>query len=267
MQFFKKLCSFENKNHLIKLHLKVDTGMHRIGISPNEIYPFISLFKKYKKNFKLNGIWTHFPSADSLDKSFSLKQIERFKEVVHILKDNINDQLIVHAANSAATINLPESYFDMVRIGLGLYGYQYNLNFSNIITLQPAVTWKTRIICIKQVNKGESIGYGRTFITNKDSIIGTIPVGYADGYDRLLSNKGFVLVNGKRANIVGRVCMDQTMIDLTDIPYVYEGTEVVLLGGQRNNSVSMYSLCELLDTIPHEILVKISQRVHRIYKY
>lgn len=266
LSFFEKLCSLIDYDSSIDLHLKVDTGMHRIGISPEEIHSFLSLFNRHRKNLKLNGIWTHFPSADSLDRSFSLGQIKRFKEVVDIVKDNIDNQIIIHTANSAATINLPESYFDMVRIGLGLYGYYDNLDFRNIIPLQPAVTWKTRVVCIKQIRKGESIGYGRTFITKRDSVIGTIPVGYADGYDRLLSNKGFVMVNGRRADIVGRVCMDQTMIDLTEIPDVGEETEVILLGGCVDNSVSMYSLCELLGTIPNEILVKISQRVPRVYK-
>lgn len=266
ISFFEKLCSLIGNDSSIELHLNVDTGMHRIGISPDEVSSFLALFHHYKKNLKLNGVWTHFPNADSLDRSFSLGQIKKFKKVVDRVKDHIKKSFIVHTANSAAIINLPESYFDMVRLGLGLYGYYDNLDFSDRISLQSAITWRTKVICIKNINKGESIGYGRTFTTNKDSIIGTIPVGYADGYDRLLSNKGFVMVNGRKAKIVGRVCMDQTMIDLTGIPDVDEETEVVLLGGQGENSISIYSLCELLGTIPNEVLVKITQRVPRVYK-
>jgi alanine racemase len=265
MLFFRQLCSSIDNNSVIKLHLNIDTGMNRIGISPDEIYQFIYLYKKHINNIKLNGIWTHFPSADSSERSFSLKQIEIFKKVVNILKKEVNEKIIVHAANSAATISIPESYFDMVRIGLGLYGYYDNIGFKNIIDLQPAVTWKTGIVCIRQVAKGESIGYGRTYITVKNSKIGTIPVGYADGYNRLLSNRGFVLVNGKRANVVGRVCMDQTMIDLSDINDVHEGEDVILLGAQGNDTISMYKLCELIDTIPNEVLVNISKRVPRVY--
>lgn len=266
ISFFNKLCTLLEEDSSIDLHLNVDTGMNRIGISPREILSFLSLFERYKKNLKLNGLWTHFPSADSLDSSFSLTQIKKFKEVVEKVKNHIKEPFIIHTANSSAIINLPESYFDMVRLGLGLYGYYDNLDFQDRISLHSVITWKTKLICIKKVNKGESIGYGRTFITAQDSIIGTIPVGYADGYDRLLSNRGFVMVNGKKARVVGRVCMDQTMIDLTGIPNADEETEVVLLGGHGDNSVSIYSLCDLLDTIPNEILVKISQRVSRVYQ-
>lgn len=266
ISFFKQLCSLIEDDSSIDLHLNVDTGMHRLGISPDEVSFFISLYNHYKKNLKLNGIWTHFANADSVDTSFSLEQIKKFRNVVDIIKKYIRESFIVHSANSAAIINLHESYFDMVRLGLGMYGYYDNIGFSDRICLHSAITWKTKIVSIKKINKGESIGYGRTFTTIKDSTIGTIPVGYADGYARLLSNKGFVMVNGRKANIVGRVCMDQTMIDLTGIPNVDEKTEVILLGGKGENSVSIYTLCELLGSIPNEILVKIAHRVYRVYK-
>lgn len=267
ISLFERLCSLIDDSVVLNIHLNIDTGMHQIGIDPDEIKSFLSFFHKNKGRVRLNGIWTHFPIADSLDRTYTLKQVEKFTNAVHLIKSTKNNKLIVHSANSAAAINLPESYFDMVRIGLGIYGYYDNLNFFNKISLQPALRWITKVVCIKKVKKDEGIGYGQTFVTKRNSIIATIPVGYADGYSRLLSNKGWVLVNGYKAPIVGRVCMDQTMIDITDIPDVHEGIEVVLIGNQENNSISIYDLCSLLKTIPNDILVNISQRVYRRYQY
>lgn len=264
MNFFRRLKKHLN-NNLINVHLNIDTGMHRIGITLSEIIKFISLFKKMK-SIKLVGIWTHFPTADSIEQDFSLKQIRLFSNLASRIKETYGKVILIHAANSSAVINLPQSHFDMVRIGLGMYGY-YDAEFLKTkINLKPAVTWKSKIISIREIDKGIGIGYGKTYITKRKTKIATLPVGYADGFNRLLSNVGQVIVNRERANIIGRICMDQSTIDVTDVPNVKEGDDVVLIGKQGSSNINIYEICQWIHSIPNEVLVNISKRVHRVYK-
>jgi alanine racemase len=172
---------------------------------------------------------------------------------------------LVHLANSAATITLPEAYFNMVRPGLMLYGVYPSPEMAARISLKPVLSWKTRILQLKKVPSHTSISYGQTFITKRDSLIATLPIGYADGYPRLLSNRGQALVGGKRAPVAGRVCMDLTMLDVTDIGKIHQGDEVVLLGTQENETISADEMAAWADTISYEILTSIGARIPRIH--
>ncbi|MEW6622490.1 MAG: alanine racemase [Bacillota bacterium] len=259
-----KQVDFNNKKKL-HVHLKIDTGMGRLGVLPWEVTEFATAVKNLDK-VCVRGIWTHFPEAASLDASYSLRQIAVFEQSIRQIEDILSCIPFKHAANSAAIINLPQAHFNLVRAGLGLYGYYDEPHLAQHICLKPALTWRTKITSFREVPPGSSIGYGRTFITKRPTRIANIPVGYADGYNRLLSNKGQVLVKGKRVDIVGRVCMDQTMIDITDLDDIQEGEEVVLLGRQGDNAITMEEMAAWACTIPNDILVSIGCRVFRTYK-
>jgi alanine racemase len=188
-----------------------------------------------------------------------------FKQVIdRLAAENFRPRLI-HFANSAATITLPAAYFDMVRPGIMLYGVYPSPPMAGQITLKPVLSWKTKILQLKRVPSGTSISYGQTFVTERESLIATLPIGYADGYARLLSNRGEVLVRGQRAKVAGRVCMDLTMIDVTDIRNVQQGDEVVLLGRQGGAEISADEMAAWANTISYEILTSISARVPRIH--
>lgn len=249
-----------------KIHIKIDSGMNRIGFLPNEtsIESIIKITKL--PHIEVEGIYTHFSNADEADKSYTKKQFDKFKWVVDRLgEENINIP-IKHAGNSATILDLPEYKLDMVRPGIILYGY-YPSEFvnKNVIDIKPAMTLKSGISNIKDLDKGEGIGYGQTFITEKKSRIATLPIGYADGYSRILSNKVYVSIGNKRVPIVGNICMDQLMIDITDIDDVNLDDDVILLGYSHKNHPRVEELADLLGTINYEILCMISMRVPRIY--
>jgi len=251
-----------------KVHVKVDTGMSRIGVPPEDALNFVKQISQLKA-IQIEGIFTHFSVSDSIsnaeDKTFTELQIDKFKQVVARLEENGIQIPIKHAANSAGVLNFPSSYFDMVRPGIMLYGLYYSREVAVAENLQPAMSFKTAIIHLKTVPPETSISYGRTFVTEKESIIATLPVGYADGYNRLLSNKGEVLVKGRRAPIVGRVCMDMTMIDVSHIPEVKMGDEVVLFGKQGDAEIPMDEIADKTNTIINEVACSIGKRVPRVY--
>ncbi len=246
------------------VQIKVDTGMGRMGIDWRQSTEYIK--KVYQTpHVKIQGVYTHFATSDHLDKSFALLQLERFNQVFDELKDNGIDIPLKHAANSGAVLDLPESCFDIVRPGITMYGYYPSSQTSESISLKPALTFKTKIVYIKEIEKGASVSYDRTFIAPKKTLIASLPVGYADGYNRLLSGTGEVLIRGKRFPVVGRVCMDLIMVDLGDDREIKVGDEVVLIGAQGNDSISIQSICEKCNTIPYEIICRLSGRVPRIY--
>lgn len=250
-----------------KIHIKIDSGMNRIGFLSNEssVESIVNITKL--PNIEVEGIYTHFSNADESDKSHTRKQFENFKWVIDRLEElNINIPT-KHAANSAAILDLPEYKLDMVRPGIILYGH-YPSEFVNteIIDVKPAMTLKSGISNIKEVEKGEGIGYGQTFITERKSKIATLPIGYADGYSRMLSNKAYVSINNKRVKIVGNICMDQLMIDITGIDGVDLSDEVILFGYDHNSIPQVEELAEILGTITYEVLCMISMRVPRIYR-
>jgi len=248
----------------LNVHVKVDSGMGRLGFLAAEADCWIPELKKLRA-LKLEGIFSHFSHAESVQGDYTRKQLEIFTGVVENLRRQNITLPLVHLANSAATITLPAAYFDMVRPGIMLYGVYPSPEMASQISLKPVLTWKTRILQLKKAPPESSISYGQTFITKRESTIATLPIGYADGYQRLLSNRGQVLVRGQRASVVGRVCMDLTMIDVTDIRNVQQGDEVVLLGRQGDAEISADEMATWANTISYEILTSIGARVPRIH--
>jgi alanine racemase len=248
----------------LDVHLKIDTGMGRIGFLPGEIESWLPRLKQLKA-VTLAGVFSHFSQAESVAGEYTQKQLETFRRVLQQLQSSGISPPLVHLANSAATITLPAAYFDMVRPGLILYGIYPSPAMADQISLKPVLSWQTRVLQLKKVPKGTSISYGQTFITKRESLIATLPVGYGDGYPRLLSNRGEVLIKGKRAPIAGRVCMDLTMVDATDIAGVRQGDEVVLLGGQGGAAITADEVAGWSNTISYEILTSIGFRVPRIH--
>lgn len=249
-----------------KVHIKLDTGMSRIGFQAQ-----MSSLPEIEEIFKLpgievEGIFTHFAKADEKDKTFSEEQFKKFDAIVKALENRGFRIPIKHVANSAAIIDLPEMHLDMVRPGIILYGiYPSDEVKREKIDLKPVMSFKTRVSHVKKVPAGTPISYGGTFITQRESIIATLPVGYADGYSRLLSSKAEVLIRGRRAPLVGRICMDQCMVDVTDVPGVMPGDDVELFGEGKDGGVTADELARIVGTIPYEIVCGISKRVPRIY--
>ena len=254
----------QSRGTSLNVHLKIDTGMGRIGLPAAEIGSWLPELKKLK-SLTIDGVFSHFSHAESVQGDYTRKQLEIFQGIVSRLRSENIAPPLVHLANSAATITLPSAYFDMVRPGLMLYGVYPSPAMTGQIALKPVLSWKTSILQLKKVSPGTSISYGQTFITQRESLIATLPIGYADGYPRLLSNRGEVLVRGQRAPVVGRVCMDLTMIDVTDIGETKPGDEVVLLGLQGNAEISTDQMAAWSNTISYEILTSIGARVPRIY--
>lgn len=248
------------------VHLKVDTGMGRLGFfldeqSIKEIRDIISI-----PGLDPLGIYTHFAAADAGDKSYTRLQLQRFQEGLQVLAGYGIDFPLRHAANSAALIDLPGAHFDMVRPGISIYGlYPSGEVDQSRVALKPAMAMKTRVTQVKEVDAGFSVSYGCTYATPAPTTLATVAVGYADGYTRLLSSKASVLVHGERAPVVGRICMDQCVIDVGHIPGVKPGDEVVLMGSQGNNTISTDEIASAIGTINYEVVTMISARVPRVY--
>lgn len=248
----------------LKFHLKIDTGMGRIGFLASEVDSWLPEISELKA-LKLEGVFSHFSHAENVGGGYSQNQLALFRRVIQRLRGAGYDPPLIHLANSAAVITLPSAYFTMVRPGLMLYGIHPCPEMAEKVSLKPVLSWRSRILQLKRLPKGSSISYGQTFVTQRESLIATLPVGYADGFHRLLSNRGAVLVRGERAPIVGRVCMDLTMIDVTDIRGVQQGDEVVLLGKQGADQISADEMARWAETISYEIFTSISARVPRIH--
>ena len=248
----------------LRVHLKIDTGMGRLGFLAAEADQWIAAIKQ-AESLHIQGVFSHFSHAESVQGDYTQKQLEIFKRVLGQLRSAGVIPDLVHLANSAATITLPAAYFDMVRPGLMLYGVYPSPNMKEQINLKPVLSWKTKILQLKNVPSGTSVSYGQTYVTECESLIATLPMGYADGYPRFLSNRGEALVRGQRARIAGRVCMDLTMIDVTDIRNVRQGDEVVLLGRQGGAEISADEIAAWANTISYEILTSIGTRVPRIH--
>ncbi|NIR50473.1 alanine racemase [candidate division KSB1 bacterium] len=248
-----------------RVHVKVDTGMGRIGVDWQQVGKFMARLQDLP-GLEIVGIYTHFSNSDEQDKSYANAQIERFKKVIAKLEQDRIHVPIKHAANSGAVLNLPESYFDMVRPGVMMYGYYPSEQVSKSVALKPAMSLKSKVIAIKRVEAGTFISYNRTYQTSQRTNIATVAIGYGDGYNRLLSNRGEVLIHGRRYPIVGRVCMDQIMVNVGDDTEIQIGDEAVLWGRQGNEEITIYEICEKLETIPYEVTCRISERVPRVYK-
>lgn len=244
----------------VNVHVKVDTGMGRIGIRPEEVVPFVRKVKAFK-NLNLEGVFSHLSSADEKDKAFSEHQIELFEHVINKLLAAGIDVPKKHIANSAAVLDLPQSYYDMVRPGIMIYGLYPSKDVSHSIELKAAMTFKTKVTAIKEVPLGTPISYGRKFVTKKRTKIATLPVGYADGYNRFLSNCGEVVIKGQRVPVIGSVCMDMCMVDASRIEDVRPGDEAILFG----EGLHVDELAAKLGTINYEVVCAVSKRVPRIY--
>jgi len=244
----------------VKVHVKVDTGMGRIGVKPEEAVSFIRKVKSFK-SLNLEGLFSHFSSADEKDKASSQRQLQLFDQVIHEVQLAGIELPKKHIANSAAVLDLPESYYDMVRPGIMVYGLYPSREVSHSIELKPAMTLKTRVSAVKVVPPGTPISYGRTFITKKKTMVATLPVGYADGYRRLLSNRGVVLIKRCRAPLIGRVCMDTCMVDVSDVEDVQPGDEVILFGEE----ISVDEVAASIGTIVNEVVCAVGERVPRLY--
>lgn len=248
----------------LNFHLKVDTGMGRIGLPSAEVQRWLPEMGQLEA-LKLEGLFSHFSQAESVEGRYTQSQLKAFQLVLKRLRSAGYNPPWVHLANSAAVITLPSAHFTMVRPGLMLYGAYPSAAMASQVALKPVLSWKTRVLQLKRVPKGSSISYGQTFVTQRESSIATLPVGYADGYSRLLSNRGEVLIRGQRAPITGRVCMDLTMVDVTDVSGVTQGDEVVLLGAQGEATIAADEMARWAETISYEIFTSIGDRVPRIH--
>jgi len=254
----------QRMNKQVSVHLKIDTGMGRIGLSPEDAPGFIQEIRQLE-GIRIEGLMTHFADADLIDKQFASQQIDCFEILVNALNSKGISIPLRHAANSAAVLDFSRALFTMVRPGLMLYGYNPLEQSSAITELRPVLSLLSRIAFMKKVPAGIPISYGRTFMTKRESMIATIPIGYADGFSRGLSNKGEALVRGVRAPIAGRVCMDMTMLDVTDVPGVREGDDVVLIGSMGRERITADDIAATTGTIAYEVLCGISGRVPRVY--
>ncbi|MFH2090743.1 MAG: alanine racemase [Pseudomonadota bacterium] len=269
------LCAQARKySRKLNIHLKVDTGMGRMGMIINDSLDTAARHQVLTDieqiadlpGMQVEGIYTHFAGADHKDRAYTLKQIALFESLLSDLKERGVQIQIRHAANSAGIMEYPQSHFDMVRAGIAIYGlYPSSEVDQTKIRLKPAMTLTSMVTAVRAVPKGFKISYGMTYETPEPTILASVPIGYADGFSRLFSSNGWMLVRGKRAPIVGRVCMDQTMIDVGNIPEVQAGDPVVIFGCQDQETLSADELALRVGTINYEIVSALTPRVHRIY--
>lgn len=249
------------------VHIKVDTGMSRIGIMPNE-QGLMYVKEAYQtEGISVEGIFTHFARADEADKSFANKQLEVFKDFITRAEAYIGDKIpMKHCANSAGILEIPEAHMDVVRAGIILYGLWPSEEVNkDIIPLKPVLSLYSHIVYCKEIQPGTPVSYGSTYVADKVVRVATIPVGYGDGYPRALSNIGHVLICGKKAPILGRVCMDQFMVDVTDIPAAVEGRRVTLIGNDGDESITMEELGDLSGRFNYELACDLGKRIPRVY--
>ncbi|KAB7886115.1 alanine racemase [Poseidonibacter ostreae] len=252
-------------NKKAKIHIKLDTGMSRLGMvfSDETIYSILEMSKL--EGLFIEGIFTHFAVADELDKSFTFQQVDKFKHIVSKLEEKGLNIPIKHVSNSAAIIDLPEFNFDMVRAGIMLYGlYPSEHVNKNVVELKEVMCLKANVSQVKQLDANCGVSYGLKYKSDKKSHVATLPIGYADGYTRMLSGKAKVMINGVKTSIIGNICMDQCIIDVTNLN-VKVGDEVVLFGGNDANGISIDSVAESLNTINYEIVCMVDKRVPRVY--
>ncbi|HNV69355.1 MAG TPA: alanine racemase [Candidatus Ozemobacteraceae bacterium] len=260
-----EICSRIGKK--ANVHLKVDTGMGRIGCLPEEA-PDLAMFISAECPFLfLEGIFTHLPVSDEASKTYTNRQLQLFRKTVESCEKRISGKIpLAHCANSGGVLAYPESWLSMVRPGIMIYGFYPAKETPQTIPLRPGLSFLTRVSFVKKVTKGTSIGYGRSWVAPDDTFIATIPAGYADGFNRLFSNMGRVLIKGKSYPIVGRVCMDQSMVNLGGKTEVQVGDEVVLIGRSGNEEITVNEWAEKLETITYEVTCQINQRVQRIFE-
>jgi Alr-MurF fusion protein len=247
----------------VAVHIKVDTGMHRLGLAPDEVILFAREVATLP-GVRIEGLFTHFATADATDPAYALAQLARFQALLEKWDAaELPRPRYVHAANSAATFRFPEARFDLVRTGVALYGLHPSAEVTCPADFRPALSLKTQIAQLKHLASGEPVSYGGTWVAPRPSRIGVLPIGYADGFRRAPTNWGDVLVRGRRAPLVGRVCMDMCMVDVTDVPEARVGDEIVLIGSQGGECITAEEVAARLGTINYEVVSQILARVPR----
>lgn len=247
----------------LKIHLKFDTGMGRLGFMTDDSSRVMDLVEGIE-NIRIDGLMSHFASSEIRD-DYGIAQVNSFKKVVKDFQQRGFQPEFIHMANSGAIINYPEAHFTMVRAGISLYGAHSAIELRKHLPTRPMIKFTSRIVLIREFPEGFALSYGRTYITKKKTRVAYIPVGYADGYPRSLSNKGSALIKDTRCSIIGRICMDWFLVDITDIPEVNVNEEVILLGESKTDIITADEIGEISGTIPYEILCNISKRVKKVY--
>ncbi|MEF9952146.1 MAG: alanine racemase, partial [Clostridium sp.] len=256
----------KKQGKVAKIHIKIDTGMGRLGYSDND-----NIIDEVKKiialpNIEVEGIFSHFSTADEGDKEFSHYQLNKFKSIIKELEDEGINFRFKHIANSGAIVDIGEAYFDAVRPGIILYGYYPSREVNQVaLNLKPVMTLKSNVVYVKEVEQGTPISYGRTFVADKKMKIATIPIGYADGFTRLLYGKASVIINGIECKVVGKICMDQCMVDVSECKDIKVSDEVIIMGQTHNINMNAEVIAGRLDTISYEVLCMVSKRVPRVY--
>lgn len=254
------------------IHLKLETGTNRQGIAEADLDEFLGMAQELP-GLSVEGASTHFANIeDTTDHSYARRQLERFQEMLDRVESRVGPLKVRHCASSAAAILFPDTHFDMVRVGIGLYGLWpsretlVSVGELSLVApkLQPVMTWKTRLAQIKEVPAGEYVGYGCSYKTTRPTLVGVLPIGYSDGYARELGNRAHVLVRGQRARVLGRICMNLFMVDLTDVGPVRIEDEVVLLGSQGADRISAETLAEGMGTINYEVVARLSRDIPRV---
>ena len=258
----------KSQNIEIPIHIKVDTGMGRLGIDEGEALSFVKEIQKKYPSLKLEGIYTHFPVADT-DRDFTFAQMRRFRDIVFTLENNFITFTYVHASNSMGLGDYKSELFNLARPGLMLYGLYPSVELKTKINLKPVMSVKAKIIFVKTIKKGHGISYGHTFKAKEDTTIAILPIGYSNGYLRSLSNKAFVLIHGVRCPLVGRVTMDQVIVDISALEFSGQfphiGEEAVLIGHQKDQNISCDEVASWADTISYEMVCSLGSRLPRIY--
>jgi alanine racemase len=248
-----------------RVHLKVDTGLERIGAHYYSSQPLFDAALK-SSHCEVVGVYSHFADVNPRDLSLAREQLARFHEAIEYFKQRANRPFLRHIANSGGVVMMPESHLDMVRPGLSLYGVYPHPDMRGRLKLSPALALKSQVVFFKVVRKGAGVSYGHLWTAPHDTRVITVPIGYGDGYLRSLSNRGAALVRGKRHPVVGAVCMDQMMVNIGADGEAYNGDEVVLIGSQNDEAITVEELADVIETTPHEILVSLNQRIPRVVR-
>ncbi|MFI4912133.1 MAG: alanine racemase [Sedimentisphaeraceae bacterium JB056] len=250
-------------NIKLNIHINIETGMGRLGIEPVNAGKVIEIIDS-SQNLKLAGVYTHFATADEDDLSFAYEQLENFKRFLAMYKLDSRKDVIIHSANSAATMKLQDSHFDMARCGIAMYGYYSRSQKKPPIDLYPVMQLQVPIVQLKRIPAGRSVSYGRSYFTKRDTVSAIVPFGYSDGYQRSFSNKAKVRIGEGFAPVIGRVCMDQIMVDVTDIPGVKVGDWVTVIDDDQKSPASAYGLADIAGTICYEILISLHRHLRRV---
>ncbi len=265
MEFARALSAIASSQGAeIPVHVKVDSGLSRFGLFPDDAVGFLEEVRRLA-GIRLEGLYTHFATADSSDDTWVRRQLKVFSEVRTTASEAGIHIPVLHAANSAAAMRLPETHFNAVRIGIAMYGLNPSNEWEPVFPIRPALVLKSRVDQVKTLPQGAGVSYGRTYITRKPTRVALVSIGYGDGYHRILSNQGGVLIHGRKAPLIGRVCMDQFVVDCNDIPEVQQDDEVVVIGSQGNERISAEEIAVLAGTINYEITTSLLPRVSRVY--